>query len=301
MKTRLLVLALAAFLAAPFAFAAPTGADEAEIAALKKAVAELRPQQGTVDLKNGMARLNVPEGLQYLDKKDAQTILIKIWGNPPEAASDVIGMIIRSPRDVVSGDGWGIVITYTEDGHIDDADALKTDYNALLKQMKEGMVEANKERVKKGYTTVSLVGWAEPPHYDPATHKIYWAKELAFGDAQEHTLNYCTRILGRRGVLELNAVASMSALPAIRNEAKRVLEKVDFNAGNRYADFNKSTDKMATYGIAALVAGGVAAKMGFFKVLLGVLIAAKKLIVLGVVGLVAAVKRFFGGGKKEAE
>lgn len=272
---------------------APSLPDDAEIAALKKAFSELRPQTGTVTLKDGLATIKVPEGLHFLDKKDSQTVLVRFWGNPPQSANDVLGMMIGSPEDLVGETGWGMVITYKEDGHVDDSDAQKIDYADLLKQMKQGTTVANEQRVKNGYPAVELVGWAEPPHYDPLSHKIYWAKDLAFGD-KEHTLNYCTRILGRRGVLELNAVSSISALPTIRGEAKRVLEGVEFTSGNRYADFNKSSDKMATYGLAALVAGGIAGKMGFFKMLLVGLVAAKKFVIIGVMAVVAAIKKLFG-------
>ena len=296
MKKRLLTLAVV-LLAVQNGFSAPSQPEEAEIAALRKLISEFQPQTGAVVLKDGLATVNVPEGLQYLNQKDAQSLLVKIWGNPPDSASQVIGMIIQSPKAAVSEDGWGIVITYKEDGHVDDADAAKIDYTSLLKQMKEGTVEANKERAKNGYKTAELIGWAEPPHYDPSTHKIYWAKDIAFAGSEQHTLNYCTRILGRRGVLELNAIASLRDLPAIRGEANKALAGVDFNSGNRYADYNSSTDKLATYGIAALVAGGVAAKMGFFKVLLVALLAAKKLVILGFIAVVSGVKKLFGRKK----
>jgi uncharacterized membrane-anchored protein len=75
---------------------------------------------------------------------------------------------------------------------------------------------------------------------------------------------------------------------------QQVTSFTNFTAGNRYADFNGSTDKVAEYGIAALVAGGVAAKLGFFGKLLALLLAFKKLIVLGV----AAAVRWSGSSFK---
>jgi uncharacterized membrane-anchored protein len=68
---------------------------------------------------------------------------------------------------------------------------------------------------------------------------------------------------------------------------------VDFNEGNRYTDFNPKVDKVATYGIAALVAGGLAAKLGFFKLFWIGLLAAKKFIIIGVVALSAWVRKLF--------
>ena len=48
------------------------------------------------------------------------------------------------------------------------------------------------------------------------------------------------------------------ALPA----ARQLLSAVNFKEGKRYADFNSSTDKVAAYGLAALVAGVAAKKPG---------------------------------------
>lgn len=153
-----------------------------------------------------------------------------------------------------------------------------------LRTMQHATRDANPERAKAGYATVELVGWAEAPRYDSVAHKLYWAKDLKFTDDSAHTLNYNIRVLGRRGVLVLNAVASMA----------KVIGFVEFNGGHRYADFIPGTDKVAEYGIAALIAGGLAAKAGLFKVLLGALIALKKFIALGLVAAAAFLRKLFG-------
>ena len=41
-----------------------------------------------------------------------------------------------------------------------------------------------------------------------------------------------------------------------------VFNSIKFNAGKRYTDFKSSTDKVAAYGLAALVAGVAAKKLG---------------------------------------
>jgi uncharacterized membrane-anchored protein len=74
----------------------------------------------------------------------------------------------------------------------------------------------------------------------------------------------------------------MSQLPEIQRNTPAILSAVNFNSGNRYADFNPASgDKVASYGIAALVAGGVAAKLGFFKGLWVLIFGAKKLSLSG--------------------
>src|SRR5947208_89966 len=146
---------------------------------------------------------------------------------------------------------------------------------------------------------VKLRGGLATPRYDAATHKLYWAKDLHFGTEPVHTLNYNIRVLGRRGVLVLNAVATMDQLATVRRDMGKVIAFVDFAEGNRYADFVPGTDKVAEYGIAALIAGSIAAKAGFFKLLLAGIIALKKLIVVALVAIGAFFKRIFGK-KKEA-
>jgi uncharacterized membrane-anchored protein len=106
-------------------------------------------------------------------------------------------------------------------------------------------------------------------------------------------LNYNIRVLGREGVLVLNAVAAMNQLGQVKTEMQKVTAFTNFNEGYRYADFNADTDKVAEYGIAALVAGGVAAKLGFFGKLLALLVAFKKLVILGVAGLASLLWKWF--------
>jgi uncharacterized membrane-anchored protein len=262
-------------------------------------LASLKFQSGKIDLPNGVATLDLPPTFRYLDPADSNRVLVDAWGNPP--GDTTLGMIFPANASPLSQDGWGIVITYDEDGHVNDDDAEGINYDELLKDMQSGVAQANEERKKQGYESISLVGWAEQPSYDKANHKLYWAKELAFGDREQHTLNYNIRVLGRKGVLVLNAVAGMGQISTIKAEMPAVLAATNFKAGNGYADFNSDTDKVAAYGIAALVAGGVAAKMGLFAKLLALLIAFKKLIFVGLIALGVGIKKFLGMRKKEPQ
>lgn len=253
--------------------------------------ASLNYQQGDITLADGVATIHVSEGYRYLGPDDAARLLTEGWGNPPGGRT--LGMLFPADISPLSEEGWGVVITFDEDGYVDDEEAAEIDYTKLLGEMREGMAEENEERERLGYETLTLVGWAAPPRYDSAANKLYWAKELRFGDAEENTLNYNIRVLGRRGVLVLNAVASMHQLEPIEADMRNVLDLVEFNPGHRYADYVPGTDKVAAYGIGALIAGKVAAKAGLFKVILAGLVAMKKLVVVAVLGLGAAIKGFF--------
>jgi len=200
----------------------------------------------------------------------------------------------------MTAEGWAVILTYVDDGHVDDSDAEKIDYDELLADMKEGTDQHNQARAEAGFPTVKLVGWAEPPHYDKATRKLYWAKELAFEDSDSNTLNYDVRVLGREGVLSMNAVAGMAQLAQIRADMRPLIGVAEFNEGYRYADFNEDTDRMAEYGLGALIAGGVAAKLGLFAKIGAFLMAFKKLLIIGLIGIGGLVAKLFGRKKEEA-
>lgn len=258
----------------------------------------IKTQTGKIQLPGGLAELNLPEDLGYLDPQQTKLVVEDLWGNPP--GDTYLGMIVKDAKDVLAQNGVSAIITYDNSGYISDKDAAAINYTDMLKQMQAAEGEANQQRQAQGFQAIHLVGWAEAPRYDAASNKLYWAKELAFAGDPDHTLNYCIRALGRQGVLELNFVSGIEQLPKVKELAPKVLTAVTFTSGNKYADFNPSTDRVAGYGIAALVAGGVAAKAGLFKVLIAALIAGKKFVIIGVIAVIAFLGKLFSWRKKSA-
>jgi uncharacterized membrane-anchored protein len=187
--TRLLLAALALCAAqarAQQTDPAPPTPEQAQQRA-EQFMASLKPQHGTIKL---------PDNVATLQLNDSERLLTQGWGNPP--GDKTLGMIIPQAVSPMSRNGWGVVITYSDDGHVSDSDANKIDYNDLMNKMKKDDEEENEQRKKQGYAGLHILGWAEPPSYDGATHKMYWAKELKADDADENTLNYAIRVLGRR-------------------------------------------------------------------------------------------------------
>jgi uncharacterized membrane-anchored protein len=249
-------------------------------------------QSGKINVDAAHAALDLNAEFRFLDAADAQKVLSQLWGNPP--GDEVLGMLVPVAAPLSDPKkSWAVVITYKNEGYVSDKDAAGIDYDAMLKEMQEGTAAANAERKRRGYPEVELVGWATKPHYEASTNKLYWAKELQFDGGPEHALNYDIRVLGRGGYLSLNAVAGMSQLHQIETEMQKVLALTEFDPGQRYTDFNASTDKVAAYGIAALVAGAIAAKAGLFAKLFVLLLAFKKFVIAGFIALVAIVRKFF--------
>lgn len=261
--------------------------------------AAMRWEMNTVTLSNGIAKLNLSKDFKFLNATQSQFILHDLWGNPPRP--DVLGMIFPASSGPYSDSSFAFIISYEEDGYVKDKDADKIDYDEMFKDIKSGESDINSKRSAEGYEVIHMIGWAQKPFYDKTNKVLHWAKELKFGDEVASTLNYEVRVLGRKGILSLNAIAAMNELPLVKANIAEVLNIPEFTDGNRYADFDESTDKVAEYGIGALVAGGILAKTGVLAMIGKFLLAAWKFIAIGLVALWGAIKKFFTGKKKKEQ
>ena len=141
---------------------------------------------------------------------------------------------------------------------------------------------------------LSTEGWQVPPHYDISTKRLEWGLKLR-DDNGKYIVNYTTRLLGRTGVMRVVLVSDPESLASDTIAFKGALEGFSYDAGERYAEF-KSGDKIAQYGLSALVLGGAAAlatKKGFWAALVGIVGAFWKLLLgVGVAALYGFVKFF---------
>jgi len=259
-------------------------------AAIRRAAAALRPQPATIVLANGIARVDSAR-LQYLSPADTEKLLVDVWGNPRGSSEGSLGALVPLQFDALADESWAIILSYSADGHVADDDAAGIDYAELLRDMKLQVREQNEERKRLGSYELELVGWARPPFYDKATHKLHWAKQL--GTPGGDTLNYNVRVLGREGVLVLNFIASMDNLADIEKAIPGVLADVNFTDGNRYEQYQPGSDRLAEYGIAALIAGVALKKVGLFAGIVAAILAAKKVVIVGVIALFAGITGFF--------
>lgn len=251
-------------------------------------------QHGKISLKGGVGEITVPQGFKYLDDKQAERVLVELWGNPK--SDDLsLGLILPENQGVTNSDGYVFNIQYEQIGYVKDDDADEIDYDELLTQIQEDAVAENDSREKQGFPAIKVIGWAAKPFYDKENKILHWAKEIQFGNEPLHTLNYNVRILGRKGVIVLNAISSINDLPLVKKDIHHVLNIVKFNDGFKYSDFNPSLDEVAAWTIGSLVAGKVLAKVGFFALL------AKfgKFIVLGVIALFSGLIKKLRGKKDE--
>jgi uncharacterized membrane-anchored protein len=303
----ILALALAAIglvMAAPAAAQqdpVPTPQQAAQAQKMRAILESLHPVSGDVALPGASATLHLGKDFYYLPPDEARKVIVDAWGNPPRVADDVLGIVFPTGKTFLD-DTWGAAITYEASGYVTDKDAQTADYDALLKQLQSGEEEINTKRREEGYPAQHLIGWAQPPSYDAASHSVIWAQNIAFDGQSDNSLNYDVRMLGRKGVLSLNMITAMSKLDETRADAAKLARSADFTPGARYADF-KQGDDTAGYGIAGLVAAGLGVvavkKLGLLAILLVFLKKGLVLIVAAFAALGARFRKLFGFGKKD--
>jgi len=248
---------------------------------------EWQPGPATVDLGD-VAQLDVPEGYVFLDAKGARELL-EASGNVPDGTE--VGLVSSAKQD----ESWFVVFEFNSVGYVKDDDKDTIDAKAILEGIREGTEESNKVRKERGIPGIHVVGWQQPPFYDARTNNLSWAM-LAKDDGGDEVVNFNVRLLGRRGVMSATLVDDPSKLAATRPHLDRIVSAFSYKSGHKYAEF-RSGDKIAEYGLAALVAGGVgaaAAKTGLLAAMGKLLAKAGKAVVLLVVAAIAGLKKLLG-------
>jgi uncharacterized membrane-anchored protein len=227
------------------------------------------------------AAIALGKDVSYLDSANTEELL-KLSGNLPSPDHFTV-----AAKDL----HWWSVFSFEDMGYVKDDE--KIDADALLASMRENEVEANKERTSQGLETLTIVGWAVPPHYDPATHNLEYG--LTLQSASGRNVNYTTRLLGRSGVMTANLITSPETLDSDLVEFRKTLSGFAYTPDQSYAAY-KDGDKVSEYGLAALVTGGAAAalaKGGLLKGLFALLAAGWKIIAVAVVAGFATLRGFF--------
>lgn len=264
------------------AAAAPTRAEQARVWDDVGRVAVKGPAD--VPLLD-QAVLHLPAGEIFVPQPQADRLLT-LFGNPGNNP-DMPGLILpRDPRAT-----WYMPVRFQATGFIKDDDARTWNADEMLQSLKAGTDEQNRDRAQAGVPTMHVIGWSEPPRYDPATHRLAWAltsRPVGAKDDSPPLVNYNTYALGRDGYFMMNLVTTLADLPALKPVAERQVAALEFNAGKRYADFDASSDRVATYGLASLIVGITQPHLGLVRAVPGLSARLLAVIVLAVALLAAA-------------
>jgi uncharacterized membrane-anchored protein len=279
-NVRLYVGVVVPFLLALLAFPAQGLAQSPEITWIEG------PQ--TVDLGKNLAQVDLAEGYAFAGAEDTKTIM-ELSGNPP--SGDELGIIVPTDESA----NWFLILEYASVGYIKDDEKDSIDADALLASIRENTEQANELREEQGVAPIHVIGWYEKPHYDDQSHNLVWT---ILGESEgERVANYNVRLLGRSGYTSVVLVTDEATLDQYKPEVEHILAAFSYKSGKTYAEYREG-DKVAKYGLTALVAGGAGAAMaktGLFKVLAKYV----KFVILAIIAFLGAlwkkIKSIFSG------
>lgn len=223
-----------------------------------------------------VADIKLSDKLYYLGEVGTKTFL-RLNGNPE----------YENAYTIMPEDGsWFAILSYEDSGHVKDDDVIDPD--TLLATLKEQNASSKAERKSQGLPILVLDDWAIEPHYDASSKRLEWGTKLHEEGTSEITANYTARILGRTGLTQATLVSDPMTLNQNVQAFHKALAGFSYDAGQSYGEYRQG-DKLAEYGLVALIAGGAAAvatKSGFLK---GIGMA----VVAGVVAIGGAIVAFF--------
>jgi uncharacterized membrane-anchored protein len=272
--------------ATPFAIAAllllavPSFAEEEAPPALPWAIGG-----GTAPIGDDLAEIDLTEEFVFLDA-DGTKQLMELTQNP------LTGVEVATVAPTAQDANWFLVFEYEPVGYVKDDEKDQLDADSMLSSIREGTEQANAERRERGWGELKIVGWQEAPHYDERTNNLSWAIVGESDNGQN--INRIVKLLGRRGVMTATLVSPPDELASAVPMVDKLLDGYRYRPGNTYAEFVPSTDKLAEYGLTALVVGGAGAAL----VKSGLLAKLWKPIAALLVALGAGLKKLLFSGRK---
>ena len=262
-------------------------------------------EAGTTGKLGDVGTLTVPDGCRFTESEGAHTFMIVSENTPSgqEVGALYCGTAEEGNPEEIHH--WFVTYDYDPSGYVKDDEKSSLDAAKMLATLREGQSEANKERRRRGWDELTLDGWIHEPYYDEKTHNLTWAMRVV--SPNDTSVNHSVRLLGRGGVLKVDLVSGPAtferALPAFNG----LVASTNFVPGQKYAEW-RTGDKVAEYGLTALVAGGAGAaamKLGLFgklwKVLASIFVAAWKAIAVAAAAIATKFKSWFGKKEKQPE
>lgn len=242
------------------------------------------------------AKLQLPANYGYIPKEQAASLLKSMGNNSDDR---LLGVVIPTDEEA----NWFVVIEYNKSGYIKDDDAKSWNVDELLENYKKGTEEQNKVRVKDGFPEIEVTGWLEKPKYDADKKQLVWSMSSRHkGETgPDHTVNYNIYALGREGYISMDLVTAIKNLEHDKPVAAALLAGTEFVSGKKYEDFNSITDKVAEYGLAALIGGVAVKKLGIMAIATGFILKFAKIIFIAVAAAGGGFFSFLRRKKKKAE
>lgn len=237
--------------------------------------------EGYGELKD-WATIEIPSGFRFLNGTDADTLL-QAFGNLPDTYEGLIAV-----NDI----DWFVLFQFEDSGYVNDDEKDELDADKLLNSLQESDGPNNEYRRQQGIEPLYTEGWAMEPRYNQLTNNLEWGIILR-SESGGRSVNYLTKMLGRNGIMNVTLVCDPEDLETILPTYQDLLVGHSYKDGNSYAEY-RDGDKLASYGLTALIAGGTlygAAKLGFLGNLILFFKKGFKFIIAGVIALGVGIKK----------
>jgi len=219
-----------------------------------------------------------------------------VTGSEARHADDVINGTSGSDSEavaMVSTSGDVLYLTFVSSGFVTADDWKEVDAPKMLQDIRDATDGQNEERKKNGQSGLQVDGWVQEPRFDAARHSVVWILKLHEDNGGRPFLNATALALGRDGYERFVLAADADNPAKARSELNSLVGNFSYNKGSRWTD-HLSGDKLAGFGIAALVgtvAGATIAKTVGFGALLLLLKKFFVLIVAAVIGAIAWLRK----------
>jgi uncharacterized membrane-anchored protein len=190
----------------------------------------------------GAVRLDLIKGYVYIPPQDVPPLLRTLDARAP--AGQQMGAVAPVGKKVGAADYWVSVITYDAVGNVPETGADELGSLNFIDSVK--LARAPEP---------ALQSFAATPSYDYSGKTLTWGEQYDARNRNAASLRYETRVLGRAGVVGITTIARPAQLEKVRTEARTVRSMVTFNAGQRYADFISSSDRVSQYNLPGLIDG----------------------------------------------
>ena len=262
-------------------------------------------EAGDLAMIGNVVQLSIPEQCQFTDNAGAKIFdeLTQNVHNPR-----TLGLLLCSLGAPGGSEEryWFAHYEFDADGYVKNAASDRLDADAILESIRQGTEAANEERRSRGWATMEVLGWERRPYYNSVTNNATWALRGRSSDG-DIAINHRVRVLGRRGVLSVNMISGPGDFAEAVAAFDDAMTGTSFLPGERYAEFREG-DKVASYGLTALIAGGAgaaAAKLGLFsklwKFVVAFLAAAWKFLAIAIIALFGRIKSLFSNRTRTTE
>ena len=213
----------------------------------------------TIELRD-QAQLELPYGYGFVPQQQAAA-LMRTMGNL--TGGDFIGLVFPQADSAP----W-FVSSIRRLGLCKGRRCEGWDADELLQSLKDGTEAGNERREAAGIPPHEGDALGRDRPYDATTHRLVWSAEAMLTDMTTPTpaSTYNTYALGRDGYISLNLVTSVFDGRCGQASAKELLEPSPTKTESAIRTSTRPTDKVAAYGLAALVAGVAAKKLGLLAV-----------------------------------